>query len=143
MSEVRPWIGSPISVGQFKIVRNLTVMDCSVNNDSNKFYFEEPSPQEKELSVWSHLDRAFAKPAVRSDDGAEYVPTQIITELFKNKGIDGIAYKSAFGENGYNVVLFDIEAATLINCRLYEAETISINFRETANPYFIKKKNDS
>jgi RES domain len=52
LSEVRPWIGSYVSVGQFQILRNIDLIDC---------YFEEPAHPEREKAVWAHIDRAFAK----------------------------------------------------------------------------------
>ena len=102
-------------------------------------YFEEPSPKEVERSVWAHIDRAFAEPMTRSDSTAEYVPTQIIAELFKDAGYDGVAYKSNFGEKGYNIALFDIDAAALINCGLYRVDNIDLKFSGQDNPYFIRK----
>lgn len=138
LSEVRPWIGSLVSVAQFKILRELVVIDCSVNTRISRIYLKEPEPQEREIAVWSDIDRDFSKPINPSDQLADYIPTQIIAELFKIKGFDGVAYKSVFGA-GYNLALFEIDAAELINCSLCEAKDIKFDFREASNPYFSKK----
>lgn len=138
MSEVRPWVGSYVSVGQFKIVRDLSLIDCSLRHQNSLIYFEEPNAEERERAVWSHIDHAFSRPVNSSDRTAEYVPTQIITELFKNEGFDGIGYKSALGK-GLNIVLFDLDAAELINCFLYIVKDISFDFQQAASPYFIRK----
>ncbi|MBD9455904.1 RES family NAD+ phosphorylase [Rhizobium sp. RHZ02] len=53
--------------------------------------------------------QAFSTPADRSDDAAEYAPTQILAELFRSLGYDGVAYKSAFGEEGDNIAIFNID----------------------------------
>lgn len=52
MSEVRPWIGALVSLAQFKTVRPLTVVDCSVLHD--KYFdlildrkFDEPISADK------------------------------------------------------------------------------------------------
>lgn len=141
MSEVRPWIGSEISVGQFKLLRTLNIIDCSRDRGrvDSHFYFEEPSPEEIERSVWAHIDRAFAEPMTRSDSMAGYVATQIIAELFKDAGFDGVAYKSNFGERGYNIALFDIDAADLIKCGLYRVDSMDMKFSQQDNPYFVSK----
>ena len=76
------------------------------------------------------------------DEIAEYVSTQILAELFKREGFDGVAYKSNFGEDGYNVALFDLDAADLINCFLFEVKKIEMEFEERANPYFVAKYYD-
>jgi hypothetical protein len=82
----------------------------------------EPGREQRESAMWSDIDRAFSEPVIPSDREADYVPTQIIAELFKANGFDGIAYRSTFGEKGFNVALFDLATAEAINCSLYEAK---------------------
>ena len=103
MSEVRPWIGSYVSVGQFETVRRLTVIDCSHNHGDPLFHLffgrEKPlTAEDIEKTVWSNIDSAFAEPIARDDDIAAYAGTQIITELIKSMGYDGVAYRSKFGK---------------------------------------------
>lgn len=130
IAEVRPWVGSYVSAGQFRTERELTVIDCSRGHKKTPFYFEEPEPQARIDAVWTHIDRAFAEPMTRSDDQADYVPTQILAELFKKAGADGVVYKSNFGENGFNIALFDAEAAELVNCGLFEVTGMRPTFSE-------------
>ncbi|MFC1924048.1 RES family NAD+ phosphorylase [Chloroflexota bacterium] len=138
MAEVRPWLSSLISVGQFRTMQDLIVIDCSTNNKNISFHFNEPSPEERKLAVWSDIDRAFSMPINPADNTADYISTQIIAELFKNDGADGIIYRSALGD-GSNVVLFDLEAAQQVNCFLYEVKGLSFDFTEATNPYFLKE----
>ncbi len=145
LAEVRPWIGALVSVGQFKTLRELRIVNCTTDLKGHRLYLEfekEPSPDEREESVWADIDRAFAMPVTPSDDLADYVPTQIIAELFKAHGFDGIAYRSSLGP-GHNLALFDLNAAELINCHLFEVKTINFEFNEAANPYFMKKHYDT
>jgi hypothetical protein len=143
MSEVRPWLGSSISVGQFKTTKELHVIDCSVRHASSTiFYFEEPNEEKRKVSVWSNIDKAFAKPINPSDKVSDYVPTQILAELFKSKGYDGIVYKSALSTR-FNLALFDLEFAELINCSLYEVKSIDFQFEEVASPCFVRPEEDS
>lgn len=135
MSEVRPWMDSFISVGQFKITKDLKLVDCSIKSKDNKYHFNEPSKIIKEESVMSDIDKAFMKPIIKNEETAEYVPTQIIGELFKNNGFDGIFYNSALGK-GKNIALFDINNAVIINCFLFKVKSISFEFSEVANPDF-------
>jgi len=65
-------------------------------------------------------------------------PTQIISELFKREGLDGVAYKSNLGK-GFNLVLFNLEAADIINCSLFRVKSVEYTFDEAANPYFVSK----
>ena len=142
LAEVRPWLGTLISVAQFKTVRELRVINCSGTESRFNFYLDEPEPPECEKAVWSDIDRAFSRPITPGDRTAEYAPTQIISDLFKTKGFDGIVYRSAFG-GGHNVTLFDLDAAELINCSLFEVKEIKFTFAEATNPYFVKKHYDS
>ncbi|WP_316227148.1 MULTISPECIES: RES family NAD+ phosphorylase [unclassified Bradyrhizobium] len=149
MSEVRPWIGAMVSLAQFKIVRELTLVDCSVLH--GKYVdlildrtFDEPIPPEKfDQIVWAAIDRAFSEPTTRADDTAEYTPTQVLAEFFESEGYDGVAYKSAFGEDGFNIALFDLGAAIQVNGSLYETKSVKFEFEEMGNPYFITHKKET
>jgi RES domain-containing protein len=138
MSEVRPWIGSFVSVGQFKIRKDLKLVNCSIKSKNHKYYLNEPDDTIKRESVMSDIDEAFTKPVLKNEETAEYAPTQILGELFKNSGFDGILYSSALGK-GKNIVLFNINSARMINCFLFEVKSISYEFSEAANPYFVRK----
>lgn len=113
MAEICPWLDSLISVGQFRTIRELVVFDLAALHQDTTIYLSEPSPKKRESAVWSDIDSAFSKPISPTEHVAEYIPTQIIAELFKNNGADGMIYKSALGD-GLNVVLFDLEVALLV-----------------------------
>ncbi len=140
MAEVRPWIGSYLSVGQFKTIKDLAFVDCSVEhaNIVSHVYSKEPGPVEREKAVWAYIDHAFSEPLSMDESSANYAPTQILAEAFRSHGFDGIVYKSLLGE-GFNVALFDINAADLVNCFLYKAKSVTFGFDEAANPYFVSK----
>lgn len=139
IAEVRPAVGSYVSAAQFEVTRKLRIMDCSVNAEGTAFYLEEPSEEEREKAVWNYIDRAFAEPTQPSEEVAEYVPTQVLAELFRTQGCDGVAYKSSLGK-GYNVALFDLDAAELINCALYQVRGVSFDYGECDYRYFVRKR---
>ena len=143
-AEVRPWIGSYFSLAQFETARRLHIIDCSHNHGHPSYYFSFPrkpqlSREEIENAVWSNIDGVFARPVGRDDDVATYVPTQIIAELFRSEGYDGLAYRSNFGDGGYNIALFDIDAAKLLNCQLQRVDAVKIEFSMQDNAYFVKR----
>lgn len=136
--EVRPWIGSPVSVAQFETVHDLALVDCSKFHAKGPvIYLEEPPPLERERAAWINIDKAFATPVTRTDDTGEYIATQVLAELFRSLGYDGVAYKSAFGDTAYNLAIFDLDAARQLSCHLFEARTAAFTFEETANPYWV------
>lgn len=138
MAEVRPWKGSYVSVGQFRTVRELRLVNCTTNARGFVFYMEEPSPEQREEAVWHDIDRAFAQPVSPSDDLADYVPTQVLAELFRTHGYDGTAYRSSLGA-GHNRVVFDLDAADLVVCHIFRAESIAFSFKEAGNHYLTPK----
>ena len=125
ISEVRPSIGAYVTIADMICLRELKLIDCSVLSDKQFFYFKEPERPEMEEAVWSDIDKAFSNPVDRSDDAAEYAPTQILAELFRSLGYGGVAYKSAFGEDGYNVAIFNIDKVEVGKCQLFKVKDIS------------------
>jgi len=122
MTEVRPWLGSTISVAALALKRALRLVDCS-----------EPEPNQAEstteAAVWKDINGAFAEPIVRSDRTGDYAATQILAELFKREGSDGLTYKSAFSDKGFNVAAFDLDCAKLTESSLFRVETTTFKFK--------------
>lgn len=144
ISEVRPWIGSTLSVAQFRMLRNMRIVNLTLGHGQFGFglltldQLEGAAPVDSETkrrAVWTDIDNAFSRPVTRSEDVIEYVPTQILAEAFRDHGYDGVVYRSNFGDPGYNVALFDLDSAEAINCTPYEIEQIDIKFKEVGNPW--------
>lgn len=143
IAEVRPWIGSLVSVAYLKTTRNLAIVDCRADDGRIHVYFEgEPSIEKREAAVWAYVARAFREPVLRDDDRADYAPTQMIVELFQEQGYDGVIYPSAFGSSSSNLVLFDITAAEVVSCELHEVSGVTLHTKEAANPDFVRKNKD-
>jgi hypothetical protein len=129
-AEVRPWKGAFISVAAFKVRRELKVVDCSKDVKEKKqliFHLKQPSPKVREKSVWAEINKAFSKPVNPHDPETEYVPTQIIAELFSKEGYDGVTYQSSLA-TGLNLVLFHLDAVELISCFLTKTKDIKFEF---------------
>ncbi|MBZ9857071.1 RES family NAD+ phosphorylase [Mesorhizobium sp. CA13] len=147
ISEVRPWIGAWVSVAQFKIRRSLKALDLSRGHGRSSFsevgfhhLGTEPLNRErKEKAVWIDIDNAFSRPVTLSDDAADYVPTQILSELFRDAGYDAIVYKSQFGEEGFNIVLFNPNDAYILNCAPYEVTGLELSFKQSGDHWFTKQ----
>jgi hypothetical protein len=113
-------------------------MNCTTDDRRTLIYFEEPEPAERERAVWRDIDRAFSEPVSRTDDVADYAPTQMLAEIFRQQGLDGVGYRSAMGP-GRNIALFDLESADVLNCSLVRIDQIGLTFSEIANPYFVSQ----
>jgi len=138
-AEVRPWIGAYVSVAQLRVKRNLRLINATSDDRRVMVYFTEPSPDERERAVWKDIDRAFSRPVERDEHSTDYVPTQVIAEMFRERGLDGIGYRSTLGP-GHNVAIFDLDSVDLLNCTVYHLRNIQFAFDEAANRYFVTKQ---
>lgn len=144
MAELRPHIGQHISCAQFQTNRELRIIDCySIERNIGHIecIFNPPQTQEDiSHAIWSNINNAFTKPVTNDHSSSEYVPTQVLAELFKHEGYDGICCKSNMG-TGYNFILFSLDDADLKSCTVMQTKMISFNFEECANRYFVNKNN--
>jgi hypothetical protein len=140
MSEVRPWKNQEVSLAKFHVTKDLKIVDCHQSGldgtitDINKLWplkslwRKEILPDSKHEEIaWAWIDRAFSEPVSQLDDPLEYIPTQVIAEFFKTEGYDGIKYRSSVAP-GYNIALFDVNAAKAIETMLYYTNDISYQF---------------
>lgn len=136
IAEVRPWIGSYVSVGQFRILRELRIVNLVTDRSllGRIWIGSEPQDDVKQEYVWQTIDAAFSEPSDRSDDTADYAPTQVIAEFIRAAGYDGLAYGSALGP-GHNIALFDLSAASQVTGHLYQVKHMKITAAECDNPY--------
>lgn len=148
-AEVRPWLGSYVSLGQFQTKCDLRIIYCTSDEKKwlpfksfNAVDFENPiispwEPDDYESVVWGDIGYGMSKPVAREDSSLSYVPTQIIAESLRQHGADGIAYRSLLVKGGINIALFDINNADPVNCGLMETTEIQFTFKQYDNPYFV------
>ncbi|WP_222949781.1 RES family NAD+ phosphorylase [Providencia rettgeri] len=145
ISEVRPWVGANVSLATCKLLSPLRVLDLSLGHGKSSLSgsifsyilgVKELTAQQKEKAVWTDIDNAFSTPVTRSDDKANYAPTQILAELFRSAGYDAIAYKSHFGDEGYNIAIFDLDSVDVVSCAPYQVKTINIIAEQVNNAWY-------
>jgi hypothetical protein len=133
ISEMRPWVGSYITIAEFKTVRDCRLVDCSLSTTESWLLEstdpersnEEPDANTRENGVWGDIGFAFSKPVTRDEPQLDYIPTQILAEAFRSRGYDGIIYKSLLDKDGKNIALFDLSAAKLTSRQLYKTHSAS------------------
>ncbi|WP_237484179.1 RES family NAD+ phosphorylase [Vibrio hippocampi] len=137
MSEIRPWLGSTVSVANFSNRKALKVIDCSkYHNGTLPFFFAEPDDAKKIEAVWTHIDKAFSEPVANSDQKSDYAPTQIIAELIKSLSYDGIAFKSSLC-TGLNLALFDLDCVDFNSSNLFKVNSINFSFKNHDDERFM------
>ena len=138
IAEVRPWVGALVSVAELRLQRELTIVNCISPYRRLTVRANEPSAPERERAVWKDIDSAFSRPVTPDEHIADYVPTQVLAEVFRSQGLDGIRYRSSVGE-GTNMVFFDLNVAEVVACGLFQVNWVRFTSIEASNPYFVRK----
>ena len=122
VAEMRPWQGAVITVAALQATRNLQLIDCG-NTRPMVAPHNRGVEEDWERYVWNSIGEAFSRPVAPTIIDVEYVPTQMLAEAFRIKGLDGIQYKSHLGE-GMNVVVFDLSAFAIGERELWTAKRV-------------------
>jgi len=133
MSELRPPVGAIISCGYFKTNKDLMIVNCYSNKkeySDGELLFCEPKTQSEFLDrLWYEINYSFSQPVSNDDNSSEYIPTQILAELFRSKGFDGLCCKSHLGP-GLNYILFETHYADMEKCVLKEVKAVNYDFND-------------
>lgn len=104
-TEVKPQLGSLISLATFKITEPMKIVDFSADKKLPIYHTEKGDINLNIL--FSKLMFQFSEPILISEGKAmQYLPTQLIADYARKKGFDGIKYQSALVPGGYNYTIF-------------------------------------
>ena len=117
IDEVRPPVGSLVAVVEFKIIRQLRLLDLKTLKDSwatgGSIFNQDFATQLKYAAFLCNLWELFGTPIMPEDEQFDYLTTQAIADFLASETvdtIDGIIYPSsqtAFSEcQSSNIVLF-------------------------------------
>ena len=145
MSEVKPAIGSYLTLAEFVTEKELMLVNFATNYTVIADPFDLTEEEEDAL-CWEDMNKWFSEPVTDSDNVADYAPTQIVSELFRQAGYDGIQFESnsmkfhslqpigsperleemrgATSEIGLNIALFDLTAASFKSSKLYQFKIV-------------------
>lgn len=127
ISEVRPWFGAKVAVGEFEIQRDIEVVDMDAGwNLSSGFSVDEIQNGQLGKVLIGHLMSSiyFSAPA-HNEDKLAYLPTQYLSETFKNKGVTGLKYASVLKKDGFNLASFDVAIANCLSVDVYKVNEVS------------------
>lgn len=106
-----------------------SIAECQVLNDLKVLNLYDSSKYEKNskigFSKLTYLLDKISEPNT-DDNTAFYKITQKLSHYVKEKGFDGIAYKSSMRNKGINLMLFDSSNVEFINSNIYTIKKINI-----------------
>ena len=110
--EVRPPVGSNVTVAKFSIIRQLRLLDLTALKDvRDGGSIFDPSLKERleRVAFLQSLGERITRPVMPDDEAFDYLPTQAIADFLATENdplIDGIIFRSSQSKSGRNVVLF-------------------------------------
>ena len=134
VSEIRPFLGAAVSIAQVKPTKNLQLIDLTrITQIESAFEHPDLRLEIEKNALLGILNRELSKPVSPALADIEYIPTQYLAEVILNANYDGIRYKSAMHNGGFNVVFFDphkleiLEATQLVSVTANNIEYSSLH----------------
>jgi len=116
IAEIRPTKHTYVTVGEFICTKELQIIDLtSISLGSPFQYGKKIYDYVINRSILLQLGHELSKPIISDTSDIDYLPSQYICEYIKNKGYDGIKYRSSVNIKGFNVVLFDEQDKVVCN----------------------------
>jgi len=116
LTEVRPFLGSSVSVAEIKLTEEITIADFSYHGVGVDNSLEEML----KLFIMDN----FSKPI--NTNIHDYIPTQYIAEYLKKLGYDGIKFNSSLHQGGSNFTIFNYYKCKAVSSKLYKIKDICL-----------------
>ncbi|MEZ2336279.1 RES family NAD+ phosphorylase [Mucilaginibacter sp. RCC_168] len=114
LAEIRPSVGSQVAVANFKIIRELKMLDLRSFGDikiAGSIFDPAFARQLAKVAFLDELSQQLTRPIMPDDELFEYLPTQAISDFLATEpsfNFDGIIFPSAQVEGVHaNLVLFN------------------------------------
>lgn len=129
IAEIRPYAGSIVTVATFKGKKEFNLIDFRlIEINKNKRLSEKKIDDLERAFIKIILDE-LSKP-ILEENSIDYIPLQYIIEYLKEKGSDGLIYKSSVIKNGFDIIFFDDDNFEMIQNTLYYIDEVKCIFHE-------------
>jgi RES domain-containing protein len=139
-SELRPHVHDALSLGSFRLKRDLRVIDLRGGNVriGSPFRWGDRLRSVVRIAKFlGYMSQELSRPVSRKDE-LEYLPTQYLCELIKTQGFDGVVYESGVCD-GYNVAIFEPSNARCAETKQMRVTKVQIGLE----PAVAKPERDS
>lgn len=135
--EIRAVYLDRVTIGRFKVNRNLKIVDF--NSRINLFYFFSSNSSKSMIEAVKYnilineISKDLSRPLRRFDTEIEYIPTQLVCEYCKMNNVDGIRFKSSLHQKGMNIVLFNSQDAKCTKVLKQSVSKVTIEYQDAPN----------
>ena len=110
IKECRIKLGKEVIVAEYSTKEELQILDLSANKVFVPCSVFDPDYDHDDIwmnNIWKNFVREISEPVAedKNDHSYEYTATQLIAEYYRNKGLDGICFRSSIAA-GKNYVFF-------------------------------------
>ena len=113
LAEVRPVVGSTVVLGQFRLLRDIRLLDLALLSEvrvRGSIFDPEYLRVLQRAKFLGVLGSKMVEPVMPGDQAIDYLPTQAVCDYLaaqKDLSLDGIIYKSVqAGDDAKNIILF-------------------------------------
>lgn len=128
VAEVRPHTGEVACVGNFTIPEIKAVDLRNPRKLVSPFILTDASEigqLRADLPFLERLGEELTRPVQQAGAAIDYIPSQYLCEFIKQKGFDGVVYRSSVSD-GINLALFNPELAIGGDVILYSVQRVSV-----------------
>ncbi len=126
-SELKPTIKDIITTGEFIILDDITIIDLRYISPFQFTLADNFGSIVQDINYLNGLAIDLSCPVNPKKADVEYIPAQYLCEFIKNRGWDGVIYKSSFGK-GSNIALFSTKNIKCISTKRLEVKTVNWGF---------------
>lgn len=123
LAELKPTMKDYITIGRFKATEELRLIDLREISPFQFYKSEDFDSLVPDIPYLRGLGRDLSQPISPKDTDVEYISTQYLCEFIKNKGWDGVIYKSYLGE-GDNITLFNDTKLRCMSTKLHQINKV-------------------
>ena len=122
VAELRPTPNDYITIGKFKVKSELEILDLSNPKIADPpILGNDLEYAVRVLDFLRMLGVELSKPINNEEKDLLYIPTQYLCEFIKNRGFDGVKYRSYCG-SGMNIALFETTKVKCTRSCLYKID---------------------
>lgn len=125
LAEVKPYIGEYVTIGNFIVLRDLSIINLADPNIGSPFkHGDKIEHLLYNIYFLQMLSKELSKPLRPEEFYLDYLPTQYLCELIKSKQYKGIKFMSSVAD-GRNYLLYGDEDVICKETELYQVAGVS------------------